>query len=30
MEEAVHMMDGHRFDRVADFLDAAAAYANPV
>jgi DNA-binding transcriptional MerR regulator len=28
MEEAVHMMDGHRFDRVADFLDGAAAFAN--
>lgn len=28
MEEAVHMMDGHRFDRVADFLDRAATHAN--
>jgi DNA-binding transcriptional MerR regulator len=26
MEEAVHMMDGGRFDRVADFLDGAATY----
>lgn len=30
MEEAVHMIDGHRFDCVADFLDRAAAYATPL
>ena len=28
MEEAVHMMDADRFDRVADLLDAAATYGN--
>jgi DNA-binding transcriptional MerR regulator len=30
MEEAVHMMEGHRFDRVADFLDRAATCADTI